>query len=84
MENDTLFAKTILANNTLFVGTFQTNKSILNIKLCSAYVDLSCNADDEATISFTLGDSTNNQYKVKVNQVLPRLASQLLLSPPPR
>lgn len=33
-----------------------------------SYVDLSCTSTDEATISFILGDSTNNQYKVKVTQ----------------
>jgi len=33
-----------------------------------SYVDLSCTTTDEATISFTLGDSTSNQYKVKVTQ----------------
>jgi len=33
-----------------------------------SYVDLSCTSTDEATLSFTLGDSTNNQYKVKVTQ----------------
>jgi len=33
-----------------------------------SYVDLSCTSTDEATISFTLGDSSNNQYKVKITQ----------------
>ena len=31
-----------------------------------AYLDLSCNANDQATLSFTLGDTTNNQWKIKV------------------
>jgi hypothetical protein len=32
-------------------------------------LDLSCTADDTATLSFTLGDTTNNKYKIKVTQL---------------
>ena len=31
-----------------------------------AYLDLSCEATDDATLTFTLGDTTDNQWKVKV------------------
>ena len=31
-----------------------------------AYLDLSCESTDTATISFTLGDATLNQWKIKV------------------
>jgi len=34
-----------------------------------SYVDLSCESTDTATLSFVLGDTTNNQYKVKVTQL---------------
>ena len=34
----------------------------------SAYVDLSSTSTDSATLSFVLGDTTVNQYKVKVTQ----------------
>ena len=36
------------------------------ISVESAYLDLSCNANDQATLAFTLGDTTNNQWKIKV------------------
>ena len=35
---------------------------------CTANLDLSCTRTDTATLSFTLGDTTNNQYKIKVTQ----------------
>jgi len=44
-----------------------------------SYLDLSCNANDQATLSFTLGDTTNNQWKIKVTQLScndPGVASQ--------
>jgi len=34
-----------------------------------SYIDLSCTSTDTATLSFVLGDTTNNQYKVKVTQL---------------
>ena len=40
---------------------------IESARIISAYLDLSCNSDDEATLSFTLGDSTLNQWKIKVS-----------------
>jgi len=33
-----------------------------------SYLDLSCTSTDTATISFTLGDATNNQWMIKVTQ----------------
>ena len=41
---------------------------LVNQVLLSAYMDLSTTSADEATISFTIGDSTSNQYKIKVSQ----------------
>jgi len=34
-----------------------------------SYLDLSCTSTDEASLSFTLGDATNNQWKIKVTQL---------------
>jgi len=33
-----------------------------------SYLDLSCTATDSATLSFVLGSTTNNQWKIKVTQ----------------
>jgi len=33
-----------------------------------SYVDVGCTSTDTATLSFTLGDTSNNQYKIKVTQ----------------
>jgi len=34
-----------------------------------SYLDLSCTSDDEATLKFTIGDATLNQWKIKVTQL---------------
>jgi len=34
-----------------------------------AYIDMSCTCTDTATIDFTLGDTTNNLWKIKVTQL---------------
>jgi len=34
-----------------------------------AYIDMSCTCTDTATLDFTLGDSTSNQFKIKVTQL---------------
>jgi len=34
-----------------------------------SYLDLSCTSTDEATLTFTLGDATLNQWKIKVTQL---------------
>jgi len=34
-----------------------------------AYIDMSCTCSDTATIDFVLGDTTNNQWKIKVTQL---------------
>lgn len=44
-----------------------------------SYLDLSCTSTDEATLTFSLGDSTLNQWKIKVTQLScndPCVASQ--------
>jgi hypothetical protein len=39
------------------------------ILLISAYIDMSCTCTDKATLSFTLGDTTNNQWRIRVTQL---------------
>jgi len=34
-----------------------------------AYIDVSCTCTDSATLSFVLGDTTDNQWKIKVTQL---------------
>lgn len=34
-----------------------------------AYIDMSCTCSDEATISFVIGDATDNTWKIKVSQL---------------
>lgn len=34
-----------------------------------AYIDMSCTCTDKATLSFTLGDTTNNQWRIRVTQL---------------
>jgi len=34
-----------------------------------AYIDMSCTCTDKATLSFSLGDTTDNQWKIKVTQL---------------
>jgi len=44
-----------------------------------SYLDMSCTSTDEATLSFTLGSATTNQWKIKVTQYScndPTVASQ--------
>jgi len=44
-----------------------------------SYLDLSCTSTDSATLSFTIGGATNNQWKIKVTQYScndPGVASQ--------
>jgi len=34
-----------------------------------AYIDMSCTCTDTATLDFTIGDATNNQWKIKLTQL---------------
>jgi len=34
-----------------------------------AYIDMSCTCTDSATLSFTLGDTTDNQWRIRVTQL---------------
>ena len=34
-----------------------------------AYIDMSCTCTDTATLDFTIGDATNNQWKIKVKNI---------------
>ena len=38
--------------------------------LLEAYIDLSPTETDTGTISFTVGDSTSNQWKIKVTNIM--------------
>ena len=53
-------------NHGLHCKFLTTNYQFLCYFCIEAYIDLSCDCGDEAKIAITLGDTTNNVWKIKV------------------